>query len=205
MGTLQQCITAECVHDYDEFMRQQETVVLGQAITLHRLRLSLWWWTHLLHPSQEETASLTLCCLNPIKHTQPIIKATLRCAGGHQIIEWNSGQDTQCDLQQKISLLLDTGTVMGFWCDKWSVLHFLFELLAWNTKVSCCFLSITRSQVVVTLLLTETRGTAKKRALGVQIRSAANPNHWLLLFALIYCMIHMFCKYVISMELRWGF
>lgn len=147
----------------------------GQAITLHRLRLSLWWWTHLLRPSQEKTASLTLCCLNPMKHTEPIIKLTLRCVRDHQMIEWNSGQDTQCDLQQETSLLLDAGTVMGFWCDKWSVFHFLLELLAWNIKVSCCFLSLTKSQLVVTFL-TETRGTTKKRARVVKVHSAANPE-----------------------------
>lgn len=37
----QQYSAAESEHDYDKFIRHLETVVPGQAITLHRLRLSL--------------------------------------------------------------------------------------------------------------------------------------------------------------------
>lgn len=49
-------------------------MVQQQAITLHRFSLSLWWWTHLLRPSQEEIAPLRLRCLDPNKHTELIIK-----------------------------------------------------------------------------------------------------------------------------------
>ena len=113
----QHCTTAESWRDYDECIRRLETVVQQQAITLHRFSLSLWWWTHLLRPSQEEIAPLKLCCLSHITQSSlssQLSSPTLKCVRSRRILEQNSREGTLCDLQQAVSLALDTGTVNCF-------------------------------------------------------------------------------------------
>ena len=173
----QHCRTAESKQNYDKFIRLLETVVQGQAISLHGLSWSLWWWPHLLRPSQIEIAPLKPCCLNPVGHTGFTVKPAHFI--NTEMLMWPShyrmeqgGRHVVWYATSNLTAIGHRDTI-GFWCDKRTVLHFLLLLLEWYIKVFCIFFNITKSQFAVS---SETSGAVRKRAWDAQVHQVTNTE-----------------------------
>ena len=144
-------------------------MVPGQAITLHRLRLSLWWWTHRLRPAQEEMGPLELCSLSIPSSTQSSLSNQLAALQHGRVPVANAsrngtGRNTRCVICNELfHYYLGRGT------GKQAVIN---EQCSPSLFITKCMKNITKKIPAPSLFGAENRGRGvKQRAGGVQVET----------------------------------